>query len=185
LGFERAPSLRRIKPQRKAEPISRRADADLPWVGRPAPGAELLLDTCVYLDVLQAKTPIEVDDLLQLRIANHSTVALAELTHLYGRLDPDHSGTRGALAAIGGVIDDITAHRLNAPTARAFGEAGMLAGLVARLSGRGAGVDLINDALLFLQARETGCAVLTANLSDFDLLDQVVPGSGVLLYRRS
>jgi len=183
LGFERALSLRRIKPQRKADPINRRADADLSWVGRPAPGAELLLDTCVYLDVLQAKTSIEVDELLQLRIVNHSTIALAELTHLYGRLDPDHSGTRKALSAISAVIDDIPGHRLTVPTARAFGEAGMLAGLVARLSGRAGGVDLLNDALLFLQAREMGCVLLTANLSDFDLFDQALPGSGVLLYR--
>jgi predicted nucleic acid-binding protein len=183
LGFERAPSLRRIKPQRKAGAIARRADIDLPLVGRPGPGAELLLDTCVYLDVLQGKTPIQVDELLQLRIVNHSTVALAELTHLYGRLDPNHSGTRKVLTAISAVIDDIPAHRLTAPSARAFGEAGMLAGLVMRLGGRPGGLDLLNDALLFLQARETGCALLTANISDFDVFDQVLPGSGLLLYR--
>jgi predicted nucleic acid-binding protein len=183
LGFERAPSLRRIKPQRKAAAIARRADPDLPLVGRAGPGAELLLDTCVYLDVLQGKTPVAVDELLQLRIVNHSTVALAELTHIYGRLDPNHSRTRGVLSAISAVIDDVPAHRLTAPSARTFGEAGMLAGLVIRLSGRPGGLDLLNDALLFLQAREMGCALLTANLSDFDLFDQLLPGSGLLLYR--
>jgi hypothetical protein len=55
--------------------------------------------------------------------------------------------------------------------------------LVTRLGGRAGGADLLNDALLFLQARETGCALLTANLSDFDLIDQVLPGSRLLLYR--
>ncbi len=183
MGFERTKSLRRIKPQRKTNALARRTDADLPWVGRPGPGAELLLDTCVYLDVLQGKTPAEVDEFLQLRIVNHSTIALAELTHLFGRLDPSHRGTRSVLSAMSGVIDDIPAHRLSAPPARAFGEAGMLAGLVTRLGDRAGGADLLNDALLFLQAREMGCALLTANLSDFDLFDQVVPGSGLLLYR--
>jgi hypothetical protein len=97
LGFERAKSLRRIKPQRKTGALARRTEADLPWVGPPGPGAELLLDTYVYLDVLQGKTPPEVDELLQLRIVNHSTIALAELTHLFGRLDPNHSGAERAV----------------------------------------------------------------------------------------
>jgi hypothetical protein len=42
---------------------------------------------------------------------------------------------------------------------------------------------LLNDAALFLQARETGCALLTGNITDFDFFDQVLPGSGLLLYR--
>lgn len=183
MGFDRPGSLRRIKPQRKSGPLVRRPDAALPWVGAPAPGAELLLDTCVYLDVLQGKTPVEVDDLLRLRIVNHSTVALTELTHLFGRLDPNHSGTRRTLSSIGDVIDDIPAHRLTPPSTRTSGEAGMLAGMVTRLSGRPAGLELLNDALLFLQAREMGYAILTANVVDFDLFDQLLPGSGLLLYR--
>lgn len=120
MGFERAAALRRIKPQRKSDPIGRRPDAALPWVGPPGPGAELLLDTCVYLDVLQGQTPTEVDDLLQLRIVNHSSVALAELTHLYGRLDPRDQRTRQVLSAISGTIDDIPRHRLTVPSARAL-----------------------------------------------------------------
>jgi len=152
-------------------------------VGRPSPGAELLLDSCVYLNVLQGKTPREVDELLQLRIVNHSTVALSELTHVFGRLDPKHTGTRSVLSAISGVIDDMPAHRLTAPSARAFGEAGMLAGLAMRLGGRASGIRLLNDALLFLQARDMGCELLTANIADFDLFDQLLPGSGLGFYR--
>jgi predicted nucleic acid-binding protein len=183
LGFDRAGSLRRIKPQRKSGPLARRPDIALPWVGAPGPGAELLLDTCVYLDVLQGKTPFQVDDLLRLRIVNHSTVALTELTHLFGRLDPGHPSTRKTLSAVGQVIDDIPAHRLTPPSTRTSGEAGMLAGMTARLGGRPAGLGLQNDALLFLQAREMGCAIVTANVADFDLFDQLLPGSGLLLYR--
>ncbi len=175
--------MRRIKPQRKSSAIARRSDAHLSWIGAAGPGAELLLDTCVYLDVLQGKSPPDVDELLRLRIVNHSTVALAELTHLFGRLDPNHAGTGATLSAIARVIDDIPAHRLTAPSPRTFGEAGMLAGLAMRLGGRTGGVQLLNDALLFLQARELGFALMTANLSDFGLFDQLIPGSSLLLYR--
>lgn len=141
------------------------------------------MDTCVYLDVLRAKTPVEVDALLQTRIINHSTTALAELTHLFGRLDPGHADTRRALSKLSGVIDDIPPHRLTSPSTRCCAEAGMLAGLSARLAGRGGDLKLLNDAMLFLQAREIGCAILTSNLADFDLFDQLLPGSGLLLYR--
>ena len=183
MSFDRSRSLRRIKPQRLTEPLVRRADADLPFVAQATAGPELLLDTCVYLDVLKGVTPPEIDTLMQVRIANHSTVALAELTHLFGRLDPRHPSTRRTLAVLSGVIDDIPAHRLTAPSSACAGEAGMLAGLVTRLTGRGGDLKLLNDAALFLQAREMGYAVLTANLSDFDFFDQLLPGPGLMLYR--
>jgi hypothetical protein len=54
------------------------------------------------------------------------------------------------------VIAEMPEHRLGAPSLRAFGEAGILVGLVVRL----AGVDLtrrqalLNDATLYLQAIE-------------------------------
>jgi predicted nucleic acid-binding protein len=142
----------------------------------------LLLDTSVYIDVLQGRTPIEVDQLLQTRIVNHSTVALSELTHLLGALDPAHLRTAGVLKALGKTIDDIPQHRLSAPSTRACGEAGMLAGMVTRLTGQRNTVKLLNDALLFMHAAETGCDLLTGNVRDFDWFDQLLPGTGVLLY---
>jgi predicted nucleic acid-binding protein len=144
----------------------------------------LLLDTSVYIDVLQGKTSVEVDRILETRIVNHSTVALAELTHLIGALDPAHHGTAGALKSIGQTIDDIPTHRLTAPSIRACGEAGMLTGLVTRLTGQANSIALLNDAMLFLQAAEMGFDLLTANVSDFDFFDQLLPGTGILLYQR-
>jgi hypothetical protein len=89
LSFDLAKALRRIKPQRAAEAIRRRALEALPFVESPiAAGAELLLDTCVYIDVLQGRTPLSVDELLQARIINHSTICLGELTHLFGSTQP-------------------------------------------------------------------------------------------------
>lgn len=184
MSFDVAAALRRMKPQRAAKPLVRRRDADLTFVSRPgAPGQELLLDTCVYLDVLQGRSPPELDEVLQLRIVNHSTVALSELTHLFGRLDPANPATKATLAALGEVLGDIPAHRLAGPSARAAGEAGMLGGLAARLAGRPPGIELLNDALLLLQAHEGGLVLLTRNIADFDLLQQLTPQAQVLFYR--
>jgi hypothetical protein len=59
----------------------------------------------------------------------------------------------------------------------------MLAGLVTRLTGQKASIALLNDALLFLQAAEMGCDLLTGNVADFDWFDQLLPGTGVFFYR--
>ncbi len=178
MTFDRRASIRRIKPQRRTLPIARRAIPDLPFVaGQSLVGRELLLGTCVYIDVLQGKTPLEVDRILETRIVNHSTVALAELTHLIGALDPANSGTAGVIKSLGQTIDDIPPHRLTPPSVRACGEAGMLAGLVTRLTGKLKSMALLNDATLFLQAAEMGCDLLTANVSDFDFFDQLFPGT--------
>jgi hypothetical protein len=151
--------------------------------GSELSGRDLLLDTCVYIDARHGSLPNVVDALLASRIANHSTVALGELTHLFGALDPAHPGTANVLAALSETIDGLPKHRIRAPSARACGEAGMLAGLVTRLTGQRNSVALLNDAILFLQAAEMGCDLLTGNVSDFDWFDQLLPGTGLLLYR--
>ncbi|MDF0545017.1 hypothetical protein PX699_21945 [Sphingobium sp. H39-3-25] len=163
--------------------MARRPEGKLPLASKTTViGRELLLDTCVYIDVLQGKTPIEVDRLLENRIVNHSSVALGEMTHLMGALDPADKRTASVLKMLGRTIDDIPEHRLSVPSARVFGEAGMLAGMVTRLSGQPHSIALFNDALLFLQAAATGCDLLTGNRRDFDFLDQLMPGTGLILY---
>jgi len=150
-------------------------------------GAELLLDTCVYIDVLQGRTPPGADNLLEVRIVNHSTICLAELTHLFGRLDPSHPDTKGVLREVRRTIEDIPAHRLSSPSEVVMGEAGMLAGLVTRLSGgdRSEKSALLNDASLYLQALERGWIILTRNSRDFDYFDQLLPADRVLFYEQA
>ncbi|CAM5317095.1 hypothetical protein ATER59S_00959 [Aquamicrobium terrae] len=84
-------------------------------------------------------------------------------------------------------IEDIPAHRLHAPDAAVWGEAGVLAGLLFRLSnlpkGEGHERRFVNDALVFLQARQVGASVLTGNVRDFDFLTQVLPTGRIILYR--
>ena len=43
--------------------------------------------------------------------------------------------------------------------------------------------DLLNDALIFFDARKHGRTVLTRNVADFDLLQQLAPDGQVLFYR--
>jgi hypothetical protein len=43
---------------------------------------------------------------------------------------------------------------------------------------------LLNDSLIYLQARKVGAAILTRNVRDFDLLEQLVPSGTVVFYGR-
>jgi hypothetical protein len=149
-------------------------------------GPELLLDTCVYIDVLQRRAPGGIKTLLVTRLCNHSGVVLAELTHLFGRLDPRDHRTGRVLAEISGVISDMPAHRLSPPSLKVLGEAGILAALVMRLSGIGSErrQALLNDAIIYLEAVEQGQIVLTRNVREFDWFDQLLPSNRVLFYRQ-
>lgn len=188
LAFDLGSALRSLKPQRRTGGLERRPDSALSWAGdQPAVGGALLLDTSVYLDVLQGRTPEVVDELLTYRLCHHSAACLAELSHVFGRLDPMHPTTKSVLKVVADTIEDIPAHRLHAPDATAWGRAGMLAGLLFRLShlpkGEGHERRFLNDALIFHQAGLLGATVLTGNVGDFDYLSQFVPSVPVIFYR--
>lgn len=187
MSFDLQKADRALKPQARGA-LKARPEDELRWAeGEAKAGAPLLIDTTVYLDALQGRTPAAVDDLLRYRSVFHSAVCLAELTHAFGRLDPAHSGTRKALAALGGAIDDIPRHRLFAPDTDLWGKAGTLAGKALRMGriplGQGRAHKLLNDSLIYLQARKVGAAVLTRNVRDFDLLEQLAPSGAVIFYR--
>jgi predicted nucleic acid-binding protein len=186
LSLDLPGALRRLKPQKRKTAIRARPDDRLTFVSIPATGGgELLLDTNVYIDVLQARTPDAVKQLLAARALNHSAIAVAELAHAFGRLDPSHPQTGRALKAVEQVIAAIPQHRLHAPSVQALVEANILAGTVARLRGlaRTDRQPFVNDAILYLQALEQGHTILTRNLADFDTLQQLVPEGRVLFYR--
>jgi len=190
LPFDLKETLRRLKPHKRLKRLTRRADSELAWASDvPLIGGALILDTSVYLDVLRARTPEAVDELLTYRVCYHSAVCLAELTHVFGRLDPANPSTRGVLQTVREVIEDIPRHRLQAPDSATWGEAGMLAGELFRLSGaaKGAGHErkYLNDALIYLQARGIGASVVTGNVADFDFLNQLVPAVPIILYRQA
>lgn len=189
MSFDLGRALRLIEPEKRSEPLSRRAEHELRWAdAEPDIGEPLLLDTSVYIDILQDRAPPDIARLLISRTRLHSSVCLAELTHLFGRLDPRHPATGAALEQVKGVIADIPAHRLHQPGVAIWGQAGILAGLLARLDREptddARGPRRLNDALICLQARMLGASVLSRNLRDMDFLNQLVPGFGVVFYER-
>ena len=72
------------------------ATDELPFVDPGAIGGQgLLLDTCVYIDQMQGRSPHVLDDLVTQRQVNHSTVAIQELMHTVGVLNPSDLRTAG------------------------------------------------------------------------------------------
>ncbi|KFL29489.1 DNA-binding protein [Devosia riboflavina] len=182
--FDAAVRWGRLDPGRT---LSRRDDAELPFIGdHPGAGHGLLLDTCVYIDGLQGRAPDAVDELLNVRTANHSTVAIQELMHTVGVLDPADPRTKSAVKQIGVLVDAMPAHRTFAPDVEVLARAAMLSGILCRLQGhdKDARLRALHDCILFLQAQKLGFAMLTGNIADFDYLLQLVPAARVLFYRR-
>jgi predicted nucleic acid-binding protein len=168
--------------------LARRPDSALPFLRAEAlAGAALLLDTSVYIDGLQARVPEIVDRALETRTVHHSTVALQELLHAVGVLDPADPRTPGAIAQIGRIVRAIPAHRLSAPDAEILGRAALLAGILCRRQGYGRDQRsrALQDCVLFVQAQKQGFTILTRNTADFDLLLQMLPGGRVLFYRQN
>jgi hypothetical protein len=188
LGFDLDAALRWLKPQRKRRPLSRRPDNKLGWVDQvPTIGAPVLLDATVYIDTLQGRSPAALDTFISLRTCNHSSMCLSELTHLFGRLNPADPRTKGALDVMAQTIRNIPAHRLITPDAEMWGTGGILAGILFCLGQYPAGAErkCLNDALVYLQGRKLGWPVVTGNIKDFDLLNQLVPDGRILLYRKT
>lgn len=183
--FDASVRWARFDPRRT---LPRRSDADLAFLGEQAEaGQELLLDTCVYIDGLQGRAPDAVADLLKIRRSNHSMVAVQELMHTVGVLDPAHSGTGEVIKQIGVVLESMPAHRIFIPDADVLGRAAHLSGILCRRQGyrKDTRFRALQDSVLFLQAQKLGFSVLTANVSDFDYLLQLIPAGRVLFYRRT
>lgn len=148
-------------------------------------GQALLLDTCVYIDQMHARSPETLAALIAARVVNHSTIAIQELMHAVGALDPRDARTRGAIAEIGWLIEAMPAHRVFAPDPEVLGRAALLSGILCRRQGYAADHKLraLHDCVLFLQAQKLGCTVLTSSIVDFDILLQLIPAGRALLYR--
>ena len=184
-------TLRRLKPGKHRAPLKPRAETELEFLTefittashRPA---KLLYDTTVYIDILQGGFPQKGELLLRATEAWHSPVTEAELAATCGLLDPAHSKTPGIIEQIAAVIDRRPSYRTLTPDPEIWREAGVLSGTLARTQGYGSERRrrVLNDALLFATARKYGCAVLSRNVRDFDLLQQLDPSGKVIFYRK-
>jgi len=182
--FDAARRWARFDPQKT---LARRGDEELPFVKANLVGGQgLLVDTCVYIDQMQDRSPQVLDDLIAQRQVNHSTVAIQELMHTVGVLSPSDARTAGVITEIGKQINAMPPHRIFAPDAEVLGRAALLSGILCRLQGyeKDGKLRALQDCVLFLQAQKLGLVVLTANVSDYDILLQLLPAGRALFYRR-
>jgi len=166
--------------------LTRRSDNELPFVNPGSIGGQgLLLDTSVYIDQMQDRSPRILNDLIAQRQVNHSTVAIQELMHTVGVLNPSDGRTAIVIDVIGKQIRAMPPHRIFAPDTEVLGRAALLSGMLCRLQGyeKDGKLRALQDCVLFLQAQKLGLVVLTANVGDYDILLQLIPAGRVLFYR--
>ena len=179
--------LRRLKPDRRSTALEYRNRDELTFVETlRTPLPKLLLDTTVYIDELQGRLPEAAEIAIRAAGIWHSAVTEAELSALAGLLNPRHPGTAQAIKQIAATIEQRSDHRITTPDRAVWLEAGVLAGLLARLQGFSKRDQrrALNDALILLSASKAGCTVLTRNISDFDLLTQLAPWASAIFYNR-
>jgi predicted nucleic acid-binding protein len=177
-------TLRRLEPSERRANLPYRPRLELPFIADAKSVPNLLLDTTVYIDELQGKLPRDVEWAIRSASLWHSTVTECELSALAGLLSPDHRDTPRVIDQVLASIGQRPAHRIVNPDREVWRDAGILAGLLARVQqyGKAEQRKHLNDALIFLSAAKAGLTVLTRNLSDFDLLTQLAPYGKVLFY---
>jgi hypothetical protein len=99
------------------------------------PDDAIMPDTTVYVDGVKGRLPDSVRGLLVGRRILHSGVACAELSVVVGVLDPADPTTPGYLAPVMDVLDEMDPVTTTTPSAEAWTEAGVLAGILARSQG--------------------------------------------------
>jgi hypothetical protein len=180
--FDAAQHWARFDPRKT---LARRHTNELPFIdGRKMGGQGLLLDTCVYIEQMQNRLPPVMEDLIERRQVNHSTVAIQELMHTVGVLNPSDPRTSGVVAKIRMYIKAMPPHRIFAPDTEILGRAALLSGILCRLQGyqKDGKLRALQDCVLFLQAQKLGLVVLTANVGDYDFLLQLIPRGRALFY---
>jgi hypothetical protein len=187
LTFDLEALLRTLKPGKSAGQLSRRPDKALRFVTADTADSPLLLDTTVYVDGLNDRLPDAVRGLLDRSVINHSSVAVIELAHLFGRLDPAGPTTAATLDPVRAAIAAIPPNRLLLPSLKSSVQASVIAGVMARRRTlpKADRQPFIHDATLYFQALETGSVLLTRNIADLDLIQQLAPvGKGRVLFYR-
>jgi predicted nucleic acid-binding protein len=166
--------------------LSQRPDHELMFIeDLPEAGEALILDTCVYIDQLKARLPVNVDVRIRTRKTWHSSLALSELTFLFGRLDPADARTKDVLSSISDLLGAIPDSRVLEPSTEAMLRGSVWAGTMARLMqlDEGQRKKMFLDALMAAQATEENLLFVTRNVKDFDRLSQMDPRMKVAFYR--
>lgn len=192
---------KRYDPARYTAALRYRHDSDLPFDPVTAPVLPLLLDTTVYLDRSAGRLPRSIRRLIAARqhLVFNCGVVCAELAISIGLLNPTDTRTAATITAIQTHLDQMEKDRAVAPSASAWTEAAILAGILARTQGlavtkrsltadqaccqKGRRRELLLDALLYVTAIEQNMLLLSGNVRHMDLLMQLKATDNVLLYR--
>ena len=160
-----------------------RGDDGLPFVNASLIGGQdLLLDTCVYIDQMQDRSPQMLDD-PDLAATGQPFNGRDSGVDAHGRRPPPIG-----CANRGRHCRDPQANQGHAgacaPDVEVLGRAALLSGILCRLQGYEKDGELraLQDCALFLQAQKLGLVVLTANVGD--ILLQLIPTGRALFYRR-
>ncbi len=180
--------ITRHDPGRWSRTLAHRPKADLPFDPFQVPSqATLLFDATVYIDQLKGELPRPIIDLMAARTILHGAPALAELAVSIGALAPADRRTQAALTPIVETLTRINPAHIVAPNYEIWLEAAVMAGILARTQGipKQERRKFLNDTLLFLLAADTGAVMISRNYRDLDLLLQMKPQVGILLYDKS
>jgi predicted nucleic acid-binding protein len=188
LPFSPGELLTRHNPDDWTRTLSYRGRDELPFdAGAVAAATPVMLDTTVYLDALKPPgLPTAVATLVARDVVLHCSIACAELAVSVGHLDPAHRLTAMHRAPLIEILSRIAPTRVVAPSADAWTEAAIIAGILARIQGyaREARRAVLHDALMLLTALEAGAALISRNVRHMDLLLRFRPDAQVLLYDR-
>jgi predicted nucleic acid-binding protein len=184
LSFDLDRLLRALRPEKQTIKSAARDAVQLRAVGTSTAKRPVTLDTTAYIHAGQGKLPNHIVDMVAQWPLYHCSAALGEVAHGIGRLDPNHPDTPKNKAFLETLLRRIPQHRVITPSDDIHIAAGILTGIIARLEKLGSGGhrSRINDVLIFLAAQKAGAAVITANVSDFDTLQQLLPNSNVIFY---
>ena len=184
MSFDVPRLLRTLKPEKQTIRPPDRHHGRLRATSAAAEKRPIMLDTTAYIDAGQGKLPPHVAAMISFWPSYHCSIALGEIAHGIGRLDPAHPDTRQNKAFLQAVLEKVPQHRIINPTDDMHIAGGVLTGIITRLLAlpKGAHRNRINDVLIYLAARSIGAAVITANAKDFDLLQQLVPDGHVIFY---
>ena len=177
--------LRRTRTARKTTSLTRTDRSDLPLAEDLSPlGATIMLDTCVYIDILKDTTPATVDALLALANVRHSSVALSELAITFGILNPKDTRSQAVLTSYEKFINGIADYQVSEPSAASSTMGAIRAGTIARCHGYSDQdrKNVMNDGIIAAHAVEKSAVLVTRNIADFDYLSQLDPMFKVVFY---
>jgi predicted nucleic acid-binding protein len=172
--------LRRCKPEKWRSQLKPRSRDRLVAAGSVAanPRMTMVPDTNVYIRNMSGSLPAEVETLIDSASMWHCSVCIAEITAGIAHYNPAAREWRRVRRQYGILLGSIPDTRLLVPDAETWHLAGVIAGTLARTQGfqPHQRKECLNDALIYLTAAKRGLPVLTANRSEFDMIQQIAPG---------